>query len=300
MRAVSYLGRPGSYSYQVAKILFPEDSPQGFNSFSEILVSVTEGGADTAVVPLENSITGRIPDVHRLMLSMSLEIVAEHILRIEHCLVVDGTLDLGKQGVKSVETLYSHSQGLLQCKQYLSEHFPAAALIETTDTARAVATVCEAGSAHVAAIASRAAAAVWGGQVVDADIADDKDNYTRFLVLRRPEDVEERSGDLTTLIFQVDHTPGALLRALQAFQIEGINITKLETYMTSRLAVSPTFYIDVGSGLLEPAMQAALSRLKRVASYVKLLGTYQPSHIRSMTSGFLPPNPPRSIPPGLP
>ena len=149
--------------------------------------------------------------------------------------------------------------------------------------------VAEAGEADAAAIGSSVAAQVFGGVVVERDIADQKNNYTRFLALEKPALQPDYAGcDITTLIFQIDHRPGALIDALAVFRDAGINITTLETYTISEQTALPTFYIDIGGGLEEAEVQQALSALEEKARYVKLLGSYVASEVRNANSGFLP------------
>lgn len=288
-RSVAFLGEPGSYSYQTAKTLFPDHKLFGYRNFTEVIQSVETRERDIAVIPVENSISGRIPDVHRLMLTMELFISAEHMLKIEHCLIRNRLKPQLAEGMKPIGRIFSHSQGFIQCKEFIERRFPDAELIETSDTATAVRMVAQSRDADVAAIGPEIAAEVHGAVVVEKEISLQKNNYTRFLVLERHEDaVHEPDADVTTLIFQVDHHPGALLRALTVFQEEQINITKLETYTISEQTALPTFYIDIGAGLETPAMQKALAKLEKAARYIKLLGTYRSSGVRSAMSGYLP------------
>lgn len=288
-RTVSYLGEPGSYSYQTARTLFADAKLAGFRNFSEVIGSVEQRQADVAVIPVENSISGRIPDVHRLMLSMELFIAGEYMLKIEHCLIRNRLKPAIADGPRPIRRIYSHGQGFLQCKDYIEAKHPDAELIETSDTATAVRMAAQSTDSDVAAIGPEIAAEVHGAVVVDRNISMQKNNFTRFLVLVRHEDAEpEKDADVTTLIFQVDHHPGALLKALTVFHEEAINITKLETYTISEQTALPTFYIDIGAGLDTAPMQKALQKLEKAARYIKLLGTYKSSAVRSAMSGYLP------------
>lgn len=285
---IAFLGVEGSYSYQAAQTLFPGKQLVGRSNFKDVVTAVTDETADVAVIPLENSITGRIPDVHRLMLTMQLQIVAEYMLKIEHCFIRPAAITPG-EGIRNITKLYSHQQGLLQCRTYIEREFPEAEQIATADTASAVRMISETTEDHVGAIGSSVAAAVYGAMVVDEDIADEKDNFTRFAVLQRPEEVKAvPDADMTTMIFQVQHYPGALLHALQVFEEEEINITKLETYTISQQTLLPTFYLDLGAGISSAPMRNALEKLKKKTAYIKILGSYKSSETRKMTSGFLP------------
>jgi len=286
---IAYLGSPGTYRYQAAISMFPEADHLGLRTFGEIMETVEAGGHRTAVIPIENSTSGRIPDVHRLMLSTEMAIVREHMQRIEHCLVQAHSGPRPVVDPATIKRLYSHRQGFLQCSGYIEAHCRDAEQIETVDTATAVKRVAELGDAEAAAIGSSVAAQVFGGVVVERDIADQKNNYTRFLALEKPAlDPDYGAADITTLIFQIDHRPGALIDALAVFRDSGINITTLETYTISEQTALPTFYIDIGGGLEDPAVQEALGALEAKARYVKLLGSYVASDIRNAGSGFLP------------
>lgn len=286
---IAYLGSPGTYSYQAAISMFPDAALVGLRTFGEIMETVEAGEHRTAVIPIENSTSGRIPDVHRLMLSTEMAIVREDMVRIEHCLVQAHSGPRPVTDVSAIRKLYSHRQGFLQCSGFIEAHCRDAEQIECVDTATAVRQVAEAGDADAAAIGSSVAAQVFGGVVVERDIADQKNNYTRFLALEKPAlDPDYAGANITTLIFQIDHQPGALIAALAVFRDAGINITTLETYTISEETALPTFYIDIGGGLEEEAVQAALRSLEEKARYVKLLGSYVASDVRNAKSGFLP------------
>ncbi len=286
---VAYLGSPGTYSYQAAATIYPDAEHVGLRTFGEIMESVETGDYDTAVIPIENSTSGRIPDVHRLMLSTEMAIVREHMLRVEHCLIQahSGPHPVAEPG--SIKKLFSHRQGFLQCSGFIEAHCRDAEQVETVDTAAAVRQVVELADPAVAAIGSSVAAQVFGGVVIERDIADQKNNYTRFLALEKPAlDPDYAGCNITTLIFQIDHEPGALIDALAVFRDAGINITTLETYTISEQTALPTFYIDIGGGLEDAAVQDALRALEEKARYVKLLGSYVASEVRNANSGFLP------------
>lgn len=286
---VSYLGVPGSYSYQAANVLFPDAEYENFRSFAEVAGSVNEGKSQVAVIPVENSIAGRVADVHSMMLSLDLLIAEEHLLPIEHCLVAAGNGGKAPPDLKTIKRVLSHPQALFQCKTFIAKEMPNAEAHNTSDTASAVKEVVEKGDPGDVAIGSSFAAETYGGRVLERNIADGRQNTTRFLAFTANENLEPGGDDdITTLIFQVKHVPGALLKALAAFQECGVNLTKLETYMISEDIELPTFYVDVGAGLQEEHMQRALEKLKQNTVYIKLLGTYKASDQRSARMGFLP------------
>lgn len=283
---VSYLGVPGSYSHQATKFLFPKSELFNQRSFSDVVNDVQNGITDIAVVPVENSIAGRVADVHSIMLSTDLLIVCEHLLKIEHCLIVnnDEATDLS-----SIEKIYSHPQALTQCKKFISENLPNAEKINTSDTASAVKKIVELGQSNCAAIGSIYAAKEYKASIVAHNIADISNNTTRFLALTSEENINDElaTGNISTLIFQVKHEPGALIKALSTFEENDVNIMKLETYMVSGDISNPTFYIDIGAGLHEDKLKKALRQLTSCTIYIKFLGSYKASDARSSETGFL-------------
>jgi prephenate dehydratase len=288
---VSYLGIPGSYSFHAAKVLFPKAELINFKSFADVFDSVRTRDADAAVIPIENSIAGRVVDVHSLMLSLELQISQEYLLKIDHCLIIRQPrpnlvemFDYGK-----IKRVISHPQALSQCRRFISEKLPQAETVSAGDTASAVKLVAERGEPGDAAIGSRIAAETYGGRVVANDIADVAHNTTRFLCFTDKENLQDDGeNSITTLIFQVQHVPGALVAALSCFEEFGVNLMKLETYMVSDEIRHPTFYVDVGASLGDERLKRALEKLKERAIYIKLLGTYRASDERSAQMGFLP------------
>lgn len=287
---VSYLGIPGSYSYQASSEMFPESELIGFPTWSAVLGAVESGRAQCAVVPVENALTGRIEGIYQALSNTKLNIIAEYILPVDHCLLAPA----GKGSPESfdfsaVKAVYSHQQGFLQCAKFLERRLPHAELIETTDTAKAaqIASTAEPG---VAAISSKLCATLFTLDVVAEDIADEPGNATRFLVMSKEgfAAAPPTSPAVTTLLFRLKHYPGALVKALAAFSEQGINLTKLETYMLSRERQNATFYVDVGEHLHSDKMKAAIPQFAEHVEYWKVLGTYKASPLRGVVAGFLP------------
>lgn len=286
--SVTYLGEVGSYSYQAAQYLFPDSRFLGFKNFIDVVAAVEANESDYAVIPVENSTSGRIPDVHKLLLTTRLLITSEYMLAIKHCLVCSPLHSINNN-TSAIETIYSHPQGFIQCRDFLRAAYPSANLIETADTASAARIVAELNRPDVAAITSPIAAHNYKCAVIHENVADRKDNFTRFITLANtmaePPFLEDC---LTTLIFQVNHKPGALIKALQVFDQSDLNVLKLETYNISEMTQLPTFYIDVGAGIDVERMKTALGKMEKLVPYMKLLGSYKASPLRSPTSGFLP------------
>lgn len=287
---VSYLGVEGSYSFEAARALFPRAQLKNFASFFDVLEAARTGGCDVAVVPIENSIAGRVADVHSLTLSLDLQIANEYLLKIEHCLIAkQGTESArGLVGLGRIRRVFSHPQALSQCKGYLAHELPQAEVISSSDTASAAKFVIESGLEGDAAIASAVAAKCYGGVVLASNIAETANNTTRFLSFTQDDNlIDTGENNMTTLIFQVEHRPGALVAALSIFEDFKINLTKLETYMVSEETTYPTFYVDVGSGFDENFRQA-FSKLREKCIYIKLMGSYKASLARSARLGYLP------------
>ncbi|MBO6717032.1 MAG: hypothetical protein JJ913_03640 [Rhizobiaceae bacterium] len=285
---ITYLGERGSYSHQAAAQLFPDASLEGMRNFNDVVGAVESGDFDKAIIPIENSISGRIPDVHKLLLTMQLSIEAEYMLEIRHCFAVYGMRTIESPSLE-IKTIYSHPQGFIQSRTFLHSHFPKADLIDMSDTASAARLISERKEPGTAAITSPVAAREYGCNVLYENISDVAENYTRFVVLGRDNIGDNvANADITTIIFQVNHTPGALIRALSVFEEGGINLLKLETYTISEKTARPTFYIDAGAGLNDKRMIEVLRRLETRVAYVKLLGSYPASAVRKRSSGFLP------------
>jgi prephenate dehydratase len=300
-KAVAFLGIAGSYSYEASRALFPDHGARGLPHWPEIFREVDSGRAACLVVPVENALTGRIEGIYQELSRTTLNITQEFILPIRHCLLTpgpapeappnDARLDDAALAARlsKVKQVYSHPQGFLQCREFVARFLPDAELKATTDTANAALTVAE-GDETCAAIASKAAAELYGLAVLREDIADETGNATRFLALSK-DGFESGSADapaVTTILFQTRHTPGSLVGALSTFAGAGVNIIKLETYMASLERRKPTFYIDVGAHMNSEPMKAALAAFADHVEDWKVLGSYPASPLRGAVSGFLP------------
>jgi prephenate dehydratase len=263
-RAVSFQGAPGANSHRAVLEFFPGALPCPCFSFEDALEAVKEGRAAHAMIPIENSVHGRVADIHFLLPESGLMIVGEHFLPIQPALI-------GRKGHELREVM-SHPQALGQSRKWLRAR--GLRPIAFADTAAAVAFVAEAQDWGVAAIAPAFAAELYGLDVLADGIADEADNTTRFLVLareaRRPE-----SGDLmTTFTFQVRNVPAALYKALGCFATNGINMTKLESYQRGASFAATEFYADIEGAPGDPPVDRALEELRFHARWVNMLGTY--------------------------
>lgn len=266
--AVAFQGAPGAYSHQAVRERFPDGLPLPCFSFEEALEAVRDGRAGHAVIPIENSLHGRVADIHFLLPESGLSIVGEHFVRVRHCL-------LGLPGARREELTraLSHPQALGQVRRRLRDW-----RIEPdayADTAAAAALVAERGERTVGAVASRLAAALYGLDVVADGIEDADHNTTRFVVLAREPAVPPPGPALmTTLLFEVRSVPAALFKALGGFATNGVNLTKLESYLKGGAFSAAEFYADIDGSPDDANVARALDELRFHSNWVRLLGTY--------------------------
>jgi prephenate dehydratase len=266
-RAVAFQGAPGANSHVAVAEAFPHALPLPCFAFEDAIDAVKDGRADCAVIPIENSLHGRVADIHFLLPESGLVITGEHFLPIRHALMGLGPLD-------AVREAMSHPQALGQCRHWLKAHGirPAA----YPDTAGAAAWVAEAGDPALAALAPPGAAALYGLQVLAGDIADADHNMTRFVVLARGGRPATGEGPwMTTLVFEVRNVSAALYKALGGFATNGVNMTKLESYQRGGTFTATEFYADVEGRPGEPGLDRALEELGFHAKWLRVLGTYR-------------------------
>jgi prephenate dehydratase len=275
IRRVSFLGPAGTNSDLACQNVFPGAAGLPCKSFEEAIAAVLDGEADRALIPIENSIAGRVADVHHLMPKSGLHIVGEHFERISHNLmVVPGTK------LSDIKKVHSHPQALGQCRNFIRSHgFEA---VTENDTAGAAKLIAERGDKSAAAIASTRAAELYGLEILKADIEDEHNNTTRFLVLSRVAEVPDvEEGDcITTFVFRVRSTPAALYKAMGGFATNGINLTKLESYMVGGTFVAAQFYADAEGHPDQRSMRLALEELRFFSREVKVLGVYPANPFR--------------------
>jgi len=272
-RTVAFQGAPGANSHLAALEVFPNCLPLPCFSFEDALDAVRDFRADCAVIPIENSLHGRVADIHFLLPESGLVITGEHFMHIRHTMMA-----LPDHG--AITQAMSHPQALGQCRHWLRAN--GIAPIAYPDTAGAAAAVAEAGDKHVAALAPSIAAALYGLKVVEDDLQDSADNTTRFVVLARSEqEVPVASAPvMTTFIFEVKNIPAALYKALGGFATNGVNMTKLESYQRGASFAATEFYADIEGHPDEPHVRRALEELAFHTKWVRLLGTYPQARAR--------------------
>jgi prephenate dehydratase len=266
-RAVAFQGAPGANSHLAVLQAFPNALPLPCFGFEDALDAVREGRADCAVIPIENSLHGRVADMHFLLPESGLVITGEHFMPIRHTL-------MGLPGHGTIRDAMSHPQALGQCRHWLRAN--GITPIAYADTAGAAALVAELQQPEVAALAPRLAADLYGLEVIEGDLADSSDNITRFVVLARaaPTIPLGNGPVMTTFIFQVKNIPAALYKALGGFATNGVNMTKLESYQQGVQFSATEFYADIEGHPEEPHVRRALEELEFHTKWVRLLGTY--------------------------
>ncbi len=268
---IAYQGAPGANSDLACRSVFPDMVSLPCASFEDAFAAVHEERARLAMIPVENSVAGRVADIHYLLPRGGLHIVGEHYHRVVHCLVAPKGATI--EGLKEV---HSHIQALSQCRTYLRDR--GLTPVNNADTAGAAADVAKWNDPTKAAIASDLAAEIYGLQVLAKGIEDAAHNTTRFLILAREPNVPPRETDsVTSFVFRVRSVPAALYKALGGFATNGVNITKLESYMVDGRFTAAQFYMDVEGHPEERSLRLAMEELGFFAREVTFLGVY-PAH----------------------
>jgi prephenate dehydratase len=271
---VAFQGELGANSHIACREAYPDGVPVPCPTFEDALNAVASGEVELGMIPIENSVAGRVADIHHLMPSAGLHIIAEWFLPIRNQLMAPKGASLA--GLKSVE---SHIMALGQCRNYIRRLGVKA--VVSADTAGAAREVAERGDRSCAAIASRLAAEIYGLDILAENIEDESNSTTRFVVLSR-EDRRAARGNglvLTTFVFQVRNIPAALYKALGGFATNGINMTKLESYMLEGTFSATQFYSDVEGHPDDRGLKLALEELAFFSQpdSLKILGVY-PAH----------------------
>jgi prephenate dehydratase len=276
---IAYQGEAGANSDAACREAFPGLTPMPCRIFEDAFEAVESGVADLAMIPVENSIAGRVADIHHLLPESGLFIVGEHFLPIHfQLMVVPGT------SIDQIRTVRSHVHGLGQCRKIVREHGWTAAIAD--DTAGAAREVAELGDPTVAAIAPRLAASLYGLEILADDVEDEHYNTTRFLVLaREPRDFPPATGPMiTTFVFRVRNVPAALFKAMGGFATNGVNMTKLESYQLGGSFSATQFYADVEGHPRDRSLELALEELAFFSVQIRILGTYPASGARPPAS----------------
>jgi prephenate dehydratase len=269
---IAYQGEPGANSHLAIREAYPNAEAVPCATFEDAFIALSAGEADLGMIPVENSVAGRVADIHHLMPNSKLHIVGEHFMPVNHqLLAVKGA------AIKDLKTVESHVHALGQCRKIIRKL--GIRPVVAADTAGSAREVAEVGDTSRAAIASRLAAEIYGLEILAEDIEDEAHNTTRFIVLSREKKWAPRGQGkvITTFVFRVKNVPAALYKALGGFATNGINMTKLESYMIEGNFFATQFYADVEGHPDDRGLVFALEELSFFSKELKILGVY-PAH----------------------
>jgi prephenate dehydratase len=270
-KRVAFQGEPGAYANLAAREAVAHAAAIPKPTFEDAIEAVRSGDCDLCIIPVENSLIGRIADIHHLLPDSGLHIVGEHFLPIRHQL-----LGLQTASLDDIKSVYSQAPALAQCRTIVRERKLVAH--NWYDTAGSAKHVAELGDKSVAAIASTLAAEFYGLKILKADVEDEHHNATRFLIMARDAERAPNSGKVvTSFVFQVKNVPAALYKALGAFATNGVNMTKLESYQLGGSFNATRFYVDIQGHPESPNVAAALKELEFQTADHTIMGVY-PAH----------------------
>ncbi|MEM6307897.1 MAG: prephenate dehydratase [Pseudomonadota bacterium] len=272
---IAFQGAPGAYGDQACRQSRPGCTPVPCNTFEDTINAITTGKADLAMVPVENSTYGRVADIHRLLPDSGLHIIDETFVRVRISLLAlpGSTLD-------DITVARGHLVILPQCRRFLDTHGITGEA--ATDNAGAAADIAAAQEFGVAALASELAGQIYGLDVLAQNIEDQGNNTTRFLLLSPQADMNRRADPMmTTFVFQVRNIPAALYKAMGGFATNGVNMTKLESYMVGGAFQATQFYADIEGHPDDKNVKLALDELAFFTDMLKILGTYPASPDRN-------------------
>jgi len=279
MKKIAFQGLHGAYSDIACQDCYPDYEALPCPSFADTLHAVSEGVADLGMIPIDNSIAGRVADIHHLLPNSGLYIIGETFQPIHHCLlVVKGTK------IDQVKKVYSHLHALPQCRNLITKYgFEARS---HGDTAQSAKYISEKNDPSCAAIGASLAGELYGLDILKENIEDEGNNTTRFIVLSRDWDLpeyEEGTEYITSMIFRLRSIPAALYKATGGFATNGLNMSKLESYMLNGKFEAVQFLCEVEAHPDQRPMQLALEELEFFAEDFKILGTYPARSFRNNT-----------------
>jgi len=280
LNRIAFQGEPGANSHLAARDAYPKMEALACATFEDALAAVKTGKAKLAMIPIENSVAGRVADIHHLLPASGLYIVAEYFERVRHQL-----LALPRAKTSGLKTVHSHIMALGQCRKVISG-LKLTPVVEA-DTAGAARHVREAGDPSRAAVASKLAAEIYGLRIAKKDIEDAAHNTTRFVVLAA-KPVRPKAADgpiITSFVFRVRNVPAALYKAMGGFATNGVNMTKLESYQLEGSFNATMFYADIEGHPSERSVKLAMEELGFFTSEVTVLGSYKASPFRAGLKG---------------
>ena len=269
---IAFQGEPGANSHLAIREAYPDAEALPCPTFEDAFTAIAEGHADLGMIPIENSVAGRVADIHHLMPGSNLHIIAEHFMPVRHQL-------LGVKGatLKDIKTVESHVHALGQCRKIIRKL--GIKTVVAADTAGSAREIAERGDKSCASIATRLAAEIYGLNILAENVEDETHNTTRFIVLSREKKWAQRGKGkvITTFVFRVKNVPAALYKAMGGFATNGINMTKLESYMIEGNFFATQFYADVEGHPDDRGLVFALEELSFFSKELRILGVY-PAH----------------------
>jgi prephenate dehydratase len=279
--SISFQGQHGAYSDLACRTAFPGMATIPCETFEAAIDAVREGRATLAMLPTENSLAGRVPDMHALLPDSGLSIIGEHFLRVEHCL-------LGAPGavLADIKRVHSHPVALGQIRALIRE-LGAIPVVED-DTAGSAGVIARLGNVADAAVASALAAEIHGLTILRRNVEDAAHNTTRFYIMAKTPKLQPQDAPnlMTTFVFRVRNVPAALYKALGGFATNGVNMTKLESYMVGGHFTATQFLAEVDGHPESPALRLALEELAFFSSETKILGVYPAAAFRLAQRGI--------------
>ncbi|MGC3938872.1 prephenate dehydratase [Roseobacter sp. EG26] len=267
--SIAFQGELGAYSHEACRIARPDMTPVPCATFEDAIEAVRSGRAELAMLPVENSTYGRVADIHSLLPKSGLHIIEEAFVRVHiNLLALPGT-EIGE-----IKSAMSHTVLLGQCKSFLAEH--GISRVTGADTAGSAKDIAAGGDPTMAALASELAGEIYGLDLLARHIEDEGNNTTRFLLMS-PEADQSRRGDhgmITSFVFEVRNIPAALYKAMGGFATNGINMTKLESYMVGGSFTATQFYADIEGHPDDPGVKRALEELDYFTNMIEILGVY--------------------------
>jgi len=273
---IAYQGEPGANSHIACIEAYPTYEPLPCGTFEDAFQAVADGEAALAMIPIDNSVAGRVADIHHLLPRSNLYIIGEHFLPVHHQLMMVPGSDRA-----SIKVVRSHVHALGQCRKVIREL--GLRPVVAADTAGAARELSESRELTQAAIASKLAAEIYGLEIIREDVEDESHNTTRFVVLSAtPQDAEpEDVPVMTTFVFRVRNVPAALYKAMGGFATNGVNMTKLESYQIEGQFSATQFYADIEGHPSERNVRLAMEELEFFTSYLRVLGIYKASPHRA-------------------
>ena len=279
VQKISFQGALGSYSHQASTNFFKDPLVVPCDSFEEAIEAVRKGRADKAILPVDNSTYGRVADIHSLLPASKLFITAEYFLPVDICM-----LGTKSSSLNTVTTATSHPVLLGQCKQFLKVN--SIKPISGYDTAGSARLISEENDQSKGALASKIASQIYGLKILRANVQDNKDNTTRFLVMEKKPKIliNQQKKVITSIVFQVRNIPAALYKAMGGFATNNVNMIKLESYMLGGSFEATQFFVDIQGHPEDGSVKRALDELRYFTNKLDVIGVYKQSSFRNKYS----------------